>query len=209
MKIVAPKYGHGKGYILGPDNFYKKALHANIKNGGHLPHWQQENVMQFITFRLADSLPQEKLKEFQETLDEWIKQHPGQWSDEEIDDYNDLCESLDKYLDTGFGECVLKFREVQNIVESAIKFFDGDRYDLFDYIIMPNHVHLLLIPSIEYSVEEITHSIKSYTAKRINTILGKTGKIWQRESFDRMLRSFGDYVDKVEYIKHNGDNIHV
>ena len=164
--------------------------------------------MQFITFRLGDSLPQNKLLEIKEVVEEWKRNHAVELTPEEYDEYCNLYDfKFEEYLNNGFGECLLRYKPIQDIVELAIRHYDGVRYDLFDFIIMPNHVHLLIIPGAEFLPEQIINSIKSYSSRQINKLLGRNGRIWQKESFDRMIRSYGDYENKKEYIKHNGDHL--
>ena len=207
MKICKPKYGHGSGFIVDQANFLRKDEFIDISNSRDIPHWHQSGVMQFVTFRLNDSIPKSKLNQFKETKEEWFKRNPRPWTFEQIIEYEDLIDNLDKWLNSGHGSCILKYDEVQRIVEDSLTFFDGVRYELHDYIIMPNHVHMLIIPEINYSISEILHSIKSFSAHQINKILNRKGKLWQKESFDRMIRSHSDFFDKKEYIKHNGNFI--
>ena len=205
MEICGPKYGHGKGKIIGFRNFLRKNEFIKISYNGNLPHWDQDGVLQFVTFRLNDSLPQIKLDEFRQIKEEWQEKHPKPWSIETMEEYQDLFEVIEDWLDKGYGDCVLKFEPVQRIIEETLDYYDGERYELFDYIIMPNHVHLLIIPGTAYTLEQLLHTIKGYSANKINKILNRKGKLWQKESFDRMIRNRDDYMVKKEYIKHNGD----
>ena len=68
---------------------------------------------------------------------------------------------------------------------------------------MPNHVHLLLIPSPGVHLPEILHSIKSYSAQKANEFLGRTGVFWQRESFDRYIRNEQHFRNVIKYIEEN------
>lgn len=202
---VSPLYGHGKGNSLGYGNFFRPHESYYIDNSGKLPHIHQQDVLQFITFRLADSLPQIKLKEYKEMMEKWEEEHPKPWNPNEQLDYEDRMEIINEWLDADYGECILKYAEVQKIVEKALKYFDGERYDLYDYIIMPNHVHILFMPYPQFVPKQLIKSIKDYTTKEINKLMGRTGTVWGREFFDRIMRSMNDYQSKAEYIKHNGD----
>ena len=71
---------------------------------------------------------------------------------------------------------------------------------------MPNHVHMLIKP-VSFSLTEILKTIKGYSAKEINKLMKGKGKVWQQESFDRLVRSVQDYHFKAEYIKNNGKSI--
>jgi len=94
-----------------------------------------------------------------------------------------------KWLDSGLGECRLKSPEISAIVEKALRFFDGDRYWLGHFVVMPNHVHVLVRPLGEHNLSSILHSWKSFTAKEINSELKREGKVWQDESFDTIVRN--------------------
>ena len=93
------------------------------------------------------------------------------------------------------------------MVES-LRHFDGKRYELYDYVVMPNHVHFIILPLDGEQVPDIIHSIKSYTANRINKTLGRKGILWQRDYFDRLIRSVKDYDETAAYILHNALSLH-
>ena len=171
-----------------------------------LPHWFQEGKTQFVTFRLADSLPQTKLAELAAFKTEWLKEHPQPWDEKVKSEYNYLIgERIDEWLDAGYGGCALKDPEVRRIVTDAFLFFNEKRYILHTLVVMPNHVHVLLTPAEGYDVITTIGNIKSFTATKINKLLGKSGDFWQRNSFDRMLRCADDFQAKMDYIIHNPD----
>ncbi|MBN8547304.1 MAG: transposase [Ignavibacteria bacterium] len=92
--------------------------------------------------------------------------------------------------------------EERDIVLSAIKFLDDKKYDLLTAVVMPDHIHLLIIPhpkndDSEFSLSEIMHSIKSYTAHQCKR------KIWQHESFDKTVRNNDEFVTFASYIFNN------
>lgn len=108
------------------------------------------------------------------------------------------------WLNKGIGECLLKYEPLLNVVDDAINFYVGKLYDLYDYVIMPNHVHLLIVP-YEFHIKAIS-LLKSYTAKRINRLTGRTGGLWQKDFFDRMIRSVKDFEVKALYIRCNPES---
>lgn len=163
------------------------------RSRGYLPHFDGGEVPQSITFRLADSLPQAKLREWQHYLN---AVNPQRVSTER----RRLVES---YLDKGLGSAVLQHPAVANLVQQALLWFDAEKYKLHAWVIMPNHVHVLITPNEGYSLAEITHSWKSVTAKQINVLLGKTGTLWQRESFERAIRNEIHFRDSIYYIEYN------
>ena len=103
---------------------------------------------------------------------------------------------LDSYLDAGYGTCIL--RKYAAVVGDAIRHFDGVRYELHAWCVMPNHVHVLFHLAIGRDLNRILHSWKSYTAHRIGF-----GVIWQREYFDRVMRNDEEIVEKATYIRSN------
>ena len=164
--------------------------HAAVgKTGRHLPHWRQEGCTYFVTFRLADSIPQDKLVQWQMELREWRRQHPEPRTMEQELEYAELfADRFHRWLDDCLGECWLRRPEVSAVVEEALRFFDGQRYLLGHYAVMPNHVHVLLRPLGDHTLSEVLHSWKSFTAKQINAAIGRAGKVWQDESFDCIVR---------------------
>jgi len=171
-----------------------------------LPHWFQEGSTYFVTFRLADSLPQDKLKQWQEQRAIWLGYHPGPWSDEEWDEYDErFGRKLEEWLDAGYGACELARAEVRQIVESCLAHFDGQRYDLGDYVIMPNHAHLLIRPHQGFEFSAIMKGIKGVSARECNKLLQRQGTFWMDESFDHIVRSAGQLARFQRYIAENPD----
>ncbi|WP_210407334.1 Eco57I restriction-modification methylase domain-containing protein, partial [Hydrocoleum sp. CS-953] len=173
-----------------------------------LPHWQQNKATYFITFRLADSLPQAKLQLLQQEKEEWQKQHPEPLSEAEKAEYNRLfSQKVDKWLDAGIGKCYLKDPQLAKIVADALSYFDGDRYDLKEWVVMPNHVHVIVTPLGNHTLSEITHSWKSFTANKINKSLNRRGQLWQKESYDQIVRS-PQHLERVQtYIANHPANV--
>ena len=96
--------------------FYKKN-NPVLCHKNNLPHWHQDGIIQYLTFRLADSLPQVKLKELAEKKEKWMETHPLPWDEETQIDYQDFINSrLDHWLDSSYGECVLKNPQIRKIV---------------------------------------------------------------------------------------------
>src|SRR5437016_2464281 len=101
------------------------------KRRRRLPHWEQDSCTYFITFRLADSVPQDKLKAWQEEKAIWLKHYPQPWSDKIANEYQERFEErIQKWLDAGYGSCALQEPEVRGIVERALRHFDEERYAL-------------------------------------------------------------------------------
>jgi Rad3-related DNA helicase/REP element-mobilizing transposase RayT len=174
------------------------------KTGRHLPHWKQDGCTYFVTFRLADSIPQEKLLEWQIEQREWLRQHPEPRTAEREEEYAErFAGRFHKWLDCGYGECWLKNPDISATVEKALRFFDGDRYWLGHFAVMPNHVHVLVRPIGEHDLSSILHSWKSFTAKEIDSVLKREGKVWQDESFDCIVRNAIQLEQFSIYIQSN------
>jgi D-tyrosyl-tRNA(Tyr) deacylase len=151
-----------------------------------MPHWRQDGCTYFVTFRLADSVPANLLR---------------QW--ESLQPKPEFPEQFHQWLDQGHGMCVLRQPAVAEIVTMALQHFDGERYLLGEYVVMPNHVHALVTPLGSHTLSAILHSWKSFTAKRINRALGLTGKLWQDESFDHIARNEEALERFSAYIRDN------
>ena len=161
-----------------------------------------------MTFRLADSLPQSKMKEYRQLKEQWTKEHPQPWTKTEQEEYDKLIGGrLNKWLDDGLGSCVLKRADVRKCLEEALAFYDGKEYIIHAYVIMPNHVHILLTPIGEVNVVDILGRVKGYSAKRINQTIGSSGELWQKDMFDRIVRSDENFNAIIEYIRTNPSNL--
>ncbi|MDQ0392344.1 REP-associated tyrosine transposase [Labrys monachus] len=110
---------------------------------------------------------------------------------------------MEAALDAGYGEAFLATEAIGPVVESALLYFDGERYRLHAWCVMPNHVHALLTPMLDHSLSRIVHTWKSFTAKQINAVLNRTGKVWFEEYFDRKIRSERHFEDARFYIEEN------
>ncbi len=177
----------------------------SIENlSGNLPHWRQKDVIYFVTFRLGDSIPQAKLKLWMDERQTWMAAHPQPHTSEIWEEYYRLFpERMQNWLDAGYGECLLAQSPLNTIVTQALMHFDKDRYNLDEFIIMPNHVHVLVTPTNGHELSDILHSWKSYTAHEMNKALGRKGQIWQKETFDHIVRSSAQ-LDRVRrYIRDN------
>ena len=134
----------------------------------------------------------------------WLIQHPRPWSEETEHEYISMFgDRVESWLDQGHGGCALRHREVATIVEQAFRHFDGERYWLGPFVIMPNHVHLLFQPAGDHSVAKILHSWKSYTAKQINILRRSSGPFWQEDYWDRIVRSDEQWHAYRGYIERN------
>ena len=169
-----------------------------------LPHWRQQQKTYFVTFRLADSIPATKLSELESEREAWLKHNPEPWNDAQRKQYYErFSAKLDEWLDAGSGSCVLKDERASKIVADTLSHFDGQRYRLGAWVVMPNHVHAIVTPLDEYDLSAILHSWKSYSAHEINELFGRTGQVWQRESYDHIIRNERTLFKIEEYIDRN------
>jgi REP element-mobilizing transposase RayT len=170
----------------------------------NLPHWRQTDATYFVTFRTADALPVQRLKELSEEREIWLRNNPEPWREEQVRTYQHrFVERLQNWLDEGAGACALRDQRLQDEVEKALRFFDTQRYVLDEFIIMPNHVHVLVKPLGDQSLTAILHSWKSFTAHSINKFLDTTGTFWMDESFDHAVRSWTQLEFFRDYIRKN------
>ncbi len=186
-----------------PSPFLNRQADAR-KYSGWLPHWRQSEKMFYVTFRLHDSLAQDQLRAWGAEKEIWESHHPKPWDEKTWEEYHERFTGLmEKWLDLGYGACALRKPEVGKVVESALRHFDGDRYQLGDFVIMPNHVHVLVRPTEGYELEKILHSWKSFTAKQANALINGSGDFWRSEYFDHVVRSAAQYEKFCAYIREN------
>ncbi len=176
--------------------------------GTKLPHWSQSGCVQFVTFRLADSLPQSKLIEYKKSRDRWMTGHPRPWNESEEEEYDNVFgAAIDKWIDAGHGDCLLKDKRLRDVVAGVMANDNGRRCDIYAMVIMPNHVHVLMTPGEGHVVQTIVGAWKSVSSHKINEILNRKGAVWERESFDRMVRGADDFNRYAQYIAANPQHL--
>jgi len=162
-----------------------------IRNRGYLPHWESEGGIYFVTFRLADSLPQSAISELRQG--ELVKPKGEQG----------LARKLEDFLDQGVGACILREPRIAEIVASALRKFDCSRYRMLAWCIMPNHVHVVFQPLGEYELAGILHAWKSFTGVEINRYLSRSGLLWQKEYYDHLIRDGAQLRRAIRYTTEN------
>ena len=150
-----------------------------------LPHFDSPEVPQSITFRLNDSLPV--------AIEEARAGEGGE----------DYARRIDAALDGGAGACLLRRPDVAAIVIEALHHGVGKSYDLHAYVVMPNHVHVLISAYEGFTLAGIVQTWKGYSSKQINKLLGREGRLWQRNYFDRFVRNEAHFDDARAYIENN------
>lgn len=175
----------------------------STRERGRLPHWEADDGIYFVTFRLADSLPQHILKQLSQERIETERVLAELDRDLRAEEKRRidwlLSEKVDAYLDKNYGSCELRNPVFAKIVADSLRHFDGDRYHLYAWCVMPNHVHTVVKPIRNHKLEEVLHSLKSYTAHEINKAIGRDGEFWQREYYDHLVRSESDLDRVVRY----------
>jgi REP element-mobilizing transposase RayT len=191
----------------------------------NLPHWFQVGAAIFVTFRAADSLPREVLLRMACELRDWLarNQLPLELANGMLEPksptYVQLIEQLNfsqqtefkklsnqlfhRSLDECHGACVLREPAVAKIVSDAFLKFEGDRYDLDSFVIMPNHVHVIVQFRPGFDLSLIGQSWMRYTARMINKQINRTGVFWQPEPFDHIVRSAEQFDYFHRYIAEN------
>jgi REP element-mobilizing transposase RayT len=170
----------------------------------NLPHWEQPGCTYFTTWRLADSIARAQREVLEEDRQNWLTKHPKPWSVREYHQYQQyFTERVEEWLDNGYGSCVLRDPALRQEVTNSLHHFDGERYVLDDFVVMPNHVHVLVKPGPGHKLSKIMHSWRSYTALQINRQTGQSGQLWMDEPFDHAVRSWEQLLYFRSYIKNN------
>lgn len=173
-----------------------------------LTHWQQGTALQYVSFRLAGTLPLSKLKEVEALKAYYYELFPQPWSGEIRASLSLATErTIHDYLDECRLNCLFNDTALRDIVERVLRDGDESRYQLFDYVIMPNHVHLIMSPNDGVKLSDIMRGIKSFSAHLINKYTGRKGSVWQADYFDRAIRNEAQMWYVEDYIRRNPRNI--
>ena len=172
-----------------PANPAKKIDNPNLTQGihqrGYLPHLKAEGGIYAVTFRLHDSLPAGILE---------------QMTDLAVNEKN---VALEAQLNVGHGECLLAKPVIAEMLKQVLLTKHEQDYYLHAWVIMPNHVHLLVEPLNSCVLSDILQAIKSISAREANQLLVREGAFWQRESYDHLVRDEDDFNHALEYIEQN------
>jgi REP element-mobilizing transposase RayT len=186
---------------------------------GYLPHYDAPGVTQIVTLRLVDSLPASRRGEWEHflriendreassagapTCSRLIgSNHTQSRSQTGAPASRERRRKLEAYLDRGLGECWLRQPAIAKLTEDALRFFDGERYELQAWVVMPNHVHLL-VDVWETPLAELVKSWKSFVARKANKLLNRTGEFWEREYLDTVIEDEERRRTAVRYIENN------
>jgi type I restriction enzyme R subunit len=169
----------------------------------------------FIKCRTHDSIPREVIERWDRQKQKWLRQRGrdtgAHWSvivrtlsEKDRAHFNQTFNRCrEAYLDSCQGRCLLNRPELATIVADSLLHFDGQQYHMGDFIVMPNHVHLLAVFATAEALKSQCDSWLHYTVFRINQAIGATGKFWQQEPFDHLVRSPEQYEYLWQYIVDN------
>lgn len=238
--------------------------HHEVVTRGDLPHWYVPGAAHFVTYRLADTLPADVFRRLRSDRDARLRQSPApgvaRW-EHKAQAHKQHFAAYDRYLDQVSPIRSLQKPAVAKIIVENLYHHHGAKYQLLEYTVMPNHVHVLFVPifqnadagsighaspdagsaghvadaasvrtpnasvrvrvpthpanqpDLEFHSDEtedtrsplskIMHSLKSYTANEANKVLERTGRFWQRESYDHWVRDEAELFRIAEYIANN------
>jgi putative transposase len=177
----------------------------------NLPHWEIQGATYLITFRLDDALPNGVLREIEITCSAWLKYH-GIKNRQELRllpegqqrEFRRLFTAKEEHwLDAGHGSSALRNAGCRIPLIATLREFDGVRYVLDAFVIMPNHVHALVLPLGNFSLSQINSTWKKFSSRRINQMLKRTGRLWQTESHDHLVRNAHQLARIRKYIQDN------
>jgi REP element-mobilizing transposase RayT len=180
-------------------------LRSGVHSRGYLPHVKREGASYFVTFRLADSLPREVLLRYEQEHAQAVRRLSTNATREAAEEINrELRRKIERYLDQGHGECLLRRPEIADITAEALLYYRGQQYLLDEWVVMPNHVHLVLWPKPNFTLSEILKGRKRQISRQANLALGRTGEtFWQRESYDHWIRNDEEKSRIRRYIRMN------
>jgi REP element-mobilizing transposase RayT len=178
----------------------------------NLPHWEKAGATYFVTFRLNGSLPAQVAEQWRNEYRNLRQQErcgaldgPATQRERRV-----LHRKFDDQLDRAhFGPKHLADPSVAQIVVGSLLHFAGSRYELPAFVVMPNHVHLLLQPLYReedrqpWGLDEVMHSVKGFSANAANRVLKRSGVFWQREYYDHLVRDERELDFYWEYVVNN------
>ena len=181
-----------------------------------LPHWSQAGTIAFITLRTWDSMPEKVIRQWQDERSDWLRKHgidPARldWEEQlrcqEAKLFRELqlvlSDRWNVHFDECHGACVLRRPDLAKEVADSLLHFDQDRYDMTDFVVMPNHVHMLVAFASADSQLAQCESWKHFTAVKINKKLRQKRRFWQPDGFDHLVRSNEQFEYLRQYIADN------
>lgn len=196
-KMEIPSYNSGFYYIP------RHSTTSKTTNGHHLPCFEQPGKFYNICFRLADSQPQHVLRSMDLELQLWKDLHKNE-KFPILEEQRERFRILEKWLHLGYGSCILGKASIQRIVSEIILSHDERECQVGAFVIMGNHIHLLIKMLGLEVMNTLLRNIKRDTALAIKEILGNCDEdIWMRGSFTRIVRSQRELEKTLLYIRNN------
>lgn len=187
-----------------------------------LPHWAQAGAIAFITWRTEDSIPAPVLAKWRSDRCRWLRSHgidpnSSTWKSQLLglvrslqgEFFKAFSQRWHDALDSCHGACVLRRTELALIVAESLKHFDDDRYILMDFVVMPNHIHLLAAFPDQSVMLAQCESWKHFMATQINRRLGRRGRFWEQDGFDHLVRTEEQFHYLRRYIAQNPTTVHL
>ena len=132
----------------------------------------------------------------------WMAVHPEPWSVDVEKEYHErFSVRMDRWMDEGHGECLLRNPEAAEIVEEALTNLKNCKH--YAWVIMPNHVHAVFSLLGECRLEMALQRLKGASSRRLNLFFGREGAFWQKDYFDRMVRDEKHFANIIGYIRRN------
>ena len=169
-----------------------------------LPHWEQAGCTYFVTFRLADAVAAPLWKQWRSEREASHDRHPQPWDATTQKNYNARFPArIEVWMDAGHGSCALTDPALRELVGHAMHHFDGDHYKLETYVLMPNHVHVIVTPCQGYGLKDILTGWKRTSGHAILKHLPAPKPFWMDEDFDHAVRSEKQFLHFQNYIAEN------
>lgn len=170
----------------------------------HLPHWRQEGATYFVTFRLADSIPQEQLQALKRWREHWERAHPEPRAESDWDEFaREITSRTEAYMDEGYGDCAFRDPALAEEMSRSLLHFQNTRCLTTCFTVMPNHIHAIMKPLGEHELEDVLESIKGFVSRKVNRHFGRSGQLWEQESYDRIIRDEEHLYRVIQYIGRN------
>jgi putative transposase len=177
---------------------------------GYLPHCDKPGLVQFITFRLEDSMPASRKGEWEHLLAISERSNAprsgsaanGSQAGARSNASREQRVQLENYLDRSLGKCFLRNPRIATLMEKTMRFHHGSRFELLAWVVMPNHVHALIKVG-DTPLSKIIQNWKSIVAVKANKLLKRTGDFWQLDYWDTFMRDEKQQLKAVRYIENN------
>jgi len=169
-----------------------------------LPHWRQSGATYFVTFRMADSVPHTLLRQWRHERDIWLRLHPQPWREKDQREYESrFIDLIQQWLDAGMGVWYMRRPDVRAQVEHCSLHFDRESYNVDAFVLMPNHVHVVITPAPGHELSRLLQAIKGVSANRCNKLLKCKSTFWMDESYDHIVRDAKELAAFRNYIAAN------